>query len=110
LGYEIGTTGHAEAVKLTFAPAEVTYAELVEFFYRTHAADQLNQQGNDRGTQYRSGIFYNSEEQRKTAEQVTAEVLEKHYKPQGKTIATAIVEATEWYAASSLALFPEIKC
>ncbi|KAE8233806.1 hypothetical protein CF326_g1160 [Tilletia indica] len=85
-----GRTGHAEAVQLKFDPAEVSYAELLEFFYRTHDASQLNRQGNDRGTQYRSAIFPHSDEQLDIARQVTNEVQSKYYDSQGKKIVTQI--------------------
>ncbi|KAI0036982.1 peptide methionine sulfoxide reductase [Vararia minispora EC-137] len=94
-----GATGHAEAVKIEFDPAKVTYAELVEFFYRTHDPTQLNHQGPDRGTQYRSAIFYHSPEQKETAEKVTAEVQEKHIDQRGLKIVTQIVPAGSWYNA-----------
>lgn len=58
-----GTTGHAEAVQLTFFPHVVSYEELLEIFFRTHDPTTLNRQGNDVGTQYRSAIFYHNSEQ-----------------------------------------------
>ncbi|MFL5341966.1 MAG: peptide-methionine (S)-S-oxide reductase MsrA [Gemmataceae bacterium] len=63
-----GATGHAEAVQLTFDPAEVSYAELLEVFWRTHDPTTPNRQGEDYGTQYRSAIFYHSDRQRQLAE------------------------------------------
>jgi len=92
-----GDTEHAEAVELTFDPSKVSYATLTEFFYKLHDPTTLNYQGPDRGTQYRSAIFYHSEEQKETAEKVTAEVQEKHYK--GKPIVTKIVPAGKFYTA-----------
>ncbi|KAK0567742.1 hypothetical protein OC844_000090 [Tilletia horrida] len=85
-----GKTGHAEAVQLKYDPALVSYAELLEFFYRTHDASQLNRQGNDRGTQYRTAIFPHSEEQLEIAHKVTHEVQSKYYDAQGKKIVTQI--------------------
>jgi peptide-methionine (S)-S-oxide reductase len=69
-GYEdvsSGDTGHAEAVLVEFDPAVVTYEELLGYFWRLHDPTQLNRQGPDTGTQYRSVIFYHNEEQRKAA-------------------------------------------
>lgn len=70
-----GTTGHAESVKVVFDPAQISFEELLEkWFFRMHDPTTLNQQGNDRGTQYRSAIFYMNDEQRKIAEKVKARV------------------------------------
>ncbi len=63
-----GTTGHAEVVQVTFDPDVLSYADLLEWFWRLHDPTTPNRQGNDVGTQYRSAIFYHSEEQRGTAE------------------------------------------
>jgi methionine-S-sulfoxide reductase len=64
-----GTTGHAEAVQITFDPAEIAYDDLLRVFWQTHDPTTLNRQGHDVGTQYRSAIFYHDDQQRKTAEQ-----------------------------------------
>lgn len=69
-----GTTGHAEAVKITFDPDKISYADLIRKFYKLHDPTTKNQQGNDVGTQYRSAIFYVSEAQKTTAEEITKEV------------------------------------
>lgn len=69
-----GTTGYAEAVKITFDPDKISYADLIRKFYKLHDPTTKNQQGNDVGTQYRSAIFYVSEAQKATAEEVTKEV------------------------------------
>ena len=63
-----GVTGHAEVVQITFDPSVISYAELVEVLWHVHDPTTLNRQGNDVGTQYRSAIFYHSEEQKNTAE------------------------------------------
>lgn len=62
-----GTTGHAEVIQITYKPSVVSYAELLEIFFRTHDPTQLNRQGNDIGTQYRSVIFYHTTDQEKQA-------------------------------------------
>jgi len=63
-----GRTGHAEAIQVYFNPKIVSFIELLELFFATHNPTTLNQQGNDKGTQYRSAIFYESEEQKHQAE------------------------------------------
>ncbi|HEV2798990.1 MAG TPA: peptide-methionine (S)-S-oxide reductase MsrA [Pyrinomonadaceae bacterium] len=69
-----GTTGHAEVVQITFDPQVVSYRELLEVFFTIHDPTTLNRQGGDVGTQYRSAIFYHTNAQRETAEQVIAEL------------------------------------
>ncbi|TRO52691.1 peptide-methionine (S)-S-oxide reductase [Candidatus Bathyarchaeota archaeon] len=69
-----GTTGHAEAVQLTFDPSAISFREILEVFFATHDPTTLNRQGPDIGTQYRSVIFYHNPEQKTTAEKVIAEL------------------------------------
>lgn len=85
-----GRTGHAEAAQIKYDPSKVSYAELIEFFYRTHDPTQLNQQGNDRGTQYRTAIFAHDQNQLDIAKKVTEEVQKKHFDPKGKKIVTQL--------------------
>jgi peptide-methionine (S)-S-oxide reductase len=92
-----GDTGHAEAVRIIFDPEKVKYQELVEFFYRMHDPTTKDRQGPDRGSQYRSGIYYTDDEQKKVAEDVTAQVQAKWWKD-GK-IVTEITKAGEWWDA-----------
>lgn len=98
--YEImttGRTGHAEAVRVVFDPRRLSYADLLRYFFRLHDPTTLNRQGNDRGTQYRSAIFYATPEQRRVAEDVITEITAA-----GKwkaPIVTEVVPASEWYRA-----------
>lgn len=69
-----GTTGHAEAVEIVFDPGQLSFEDILGFFFRMHDPTTLNRQHNDIGTQYRSAIFYHSEEQRKAAEAVKERV------------------------------------
>ncbi|KAK4185386.1 peptide methionine sulfoxide reductase [Podospora australis] len=91
-----GNTGHAEATLLIYDPTKITYTQILEFFYKMHDATQLNQQGPDRGTQYRSGIFYHNEEQEKIAREITQKVNEQWWK--GKVV-TEILPAKKWWDA-----------
>ncbi|WP_291365253.1 peptide-methionine (S)-S-oxide reductase MsrA [Acetobacter sp. UBA5411] len=69
-----GLTGHAEVVEVIFDPAVISYAQLLRIFFTLHDPTMLNRRGNDRGTQYRSVIFWTSEKQRETAEAVKQEI------------------------------------
>ncbi len=92
-----GRTGHAEAIEVHFDPGETSYEELVYIFFATHDPTTLNRQQNDVGTQYRSAIFFHSEEQKKTAEKVVAELeAEKTF---FNPIVTEISEAGAFYVA-----------
>ena len=70
-------SGHAEVIRIEFDPSVISFENLVRIFYAAHDPTTLNRQGNDVGTQYRSAIFYNSEEQLKIAKEVTKEVTEQ---------------------------------
>jgi peptide-methionine (S)-S-oxide reductase len=69
-----GTTGHAEVVRVTFDPSQTSYRDLLGVFFAIHDPTTLDRQGNDVGTQYRSAIFCNSDEQRQEAEKAIAEL------------------------------------
>lgn len=90
-------TGHAEAVEVIFDPAKLSYAELLGCFFRMHDPTTRNQQANDFGAQYRSAIFYTSEEQRQIAERVKAQV-DKSGEWQ-RPVVTEITNATVFYPA-----------
>lgn len=92
-----GETGHAEAIQLEFDSARVSYETLLDLFFRLHDPTQLNRQMNDIGTQYRSAIFYLSNEQRAAAEKKRTE-LEASGKWK-KPIATQIVPALPFWEA-----------
>lgn len=69
-----GTTGHAEVVQITFDPGRIAYRDLLDVFFTIHDPTQLNRQGNDVGTQYRSAIFYHTDSQKATADRAIADV------------------------------------
>ena len=92
-----GTTGHAEAIQITFDPSEVGFEDLLEVFFGTHDPTTLNRQGADVGTQYRSAIFYHSEEQMNKAQNyITLIAKEKLY---DREIVTKVTPASKFYAA-----------
>jgi len=93
----LGTTNHAETVQVVFDPKKLTFKDLLGYFFRMHDPTTLNQQGNDKGTQYRSVIFYHSPEQKITAEEKIKEVNESKKWP--KPIVTQVVPAQTFYPA-----------
>lgn len=93
-----GRTNHAEAVQIRFDPQVLPYEKLLEVFWNLHDPTQLNQQGPDKGRQYRSGIYYHSEEQKKTAF-ASKEKLAQSGKFGAKPIVTEILPATEFFPA-----------
>ena len=94
-----GRTGHAEAVLVVYDPAVVSYDQLLKVFWEAHDPTQGMRQGNDIGTQYRSAIFYQSEEQKAAAEQSAAEFGKKLAERGYRDITTEIVPASEFYFA-----------
>ena len=92
-----GTTGHAEAIQVTFDPRRLDYAELLRIFFRMHDPTTVNRQGPDVGSQYRSAIFYHDERQRRIAEQVRDEVDRSGKWP--RPVVTEIVPAGPFWPA-----------
>lgn len=92
-----GATGHAEAVRITFDPTIVSYADLLEIFFAIHDPTTLNRQGADHGTQYRSAIFYHSGQQRAAAESIIAGLTAS--RAFADPIVTELAPAPEFYPA-----------
>ena len=90
-----GDTGHAEAIRITFDDAQISYGDLLDIFFAIHDPTQLNRQGGDIGTQYRSAIFPQDEEQRAEAEAAITRANETH----GDRVVTTIEPKAEWYPA-----------
>ncbi len=89
------TTGHAEVVRVTFDPTKVTYTDLLDTFWKIHDPTQLNRQGPDTGTQYRTVIFYHTKEQKSQAEASKKALQKKLSKP----IMTEILPTKNFYRA-----------
>ena len=94
-----GTTGHAEAIRVTYDPAVISYDEILDVFLGTHDPTQLNRQGNDVGTQYRSAIFPLNDAQRAAAQSAITRADEDHGAKDGKRVVTTIEGPAEWYPA-----------
>jgi peptide-methionine (S)-S-oxide reductase len=95
-----GDTGHAESVKITFDPSQITYGQLLRVFFSVaHDPTELNRQGPDTGTQYRSVIFYTSDEQRRIAEAYVAQLDKGRVFP--RPIVTQLVPLKAFYPAES---------
>jgi peptide-methionine (S)-S-oxide reductase len=92
-----GTNGHIEVVQVTFDPSVTSYREILEVFFATHDPTSMDRQGNDTGPQYRSAIFYHSEEQRRTAEEIIAELDGEGAFP--RRIVTEVRPAEAFYIA-----------
>ena len=91
--------GHAEAIKITYDPAKVSYEDLLTFFFKIHDPTTLNRQGNDMGTSYRSAIFVHDDEQRQAAEKVKAMVDKSG--AWKRPVVTEIVPAKEFWSAEA---------
>ncbi|ODU68096.1 peptide-methionine (S)-S-oxide reductase MsrA [Novosphingobium sp. LASN5T] len=90
-----GNTGHAEAIRVTFDPDAISYGQLLDIFFATHDPTQLNRQGNDIGTQYRSAVFPLDEEQQAETEAGIARAQADRAEP----VVTTIEGPAEWYPA-----------
>lgn len=91
------TTGHAEAVRITFDPVVISYSDLLRVFFSVHDPTTLNRQGNDVGTSYRSAIFYHDEEQKKTVEAIIKEFTDAKVWP--NPIVTEVTKLDAFYMA-----------
>ena len=91
-----GSTGHAEAIGVTFDPAVISYADLLDVHFATHDPSQLNRQGNDVGTQYRSALFPLDDDQRAECAAAIARWNDEH---PGQTAVTTIEGPATWYPA-----------
>jgi len=92
-----GRTGHAEVIKIEFDPGEIAFKDLLTVFFASHDPTTLNRQGNDVGTQYRSAIFYATEEQKREAEAFIKELNDS--KAFGKPVVTTLEPLGEFYEA-----------
>lgn len=96
---KMGKSGHAEAIQIEFDPAIISYEDILNFFFKIHDPTTLNRQGNDIGSQYRSAIFYHSEEQKSIAVSVKEKVNASGKWP--KPLVTEIVPASTFYSAEN---------
>ena len=92
-----GDSGHAEAIRITFDPEQIGYSDLLDIFFATHDPTQLNRQGNDVGTQYRSAIFPQDEAQARQA----SEAIERANADNDGRVVTTIEPMGEWYPAEA---------
>jgi peptide-methionine (S)-S-oxide reductase len=92
-----GDTGHAEVVKVTFDPSVISFVEILGVFFSIHDPTTLNRQGNDVGTQYRSGVYTHSDEQARLAHETIAHLTSEQLWP--KPIVTEVVPAGVFYEA-----------
>ncbi|MBC7418305.1 MAG: peptide-methionine (S)-S-oxide reductase MsrA [Pedobacter sp.] len=94
-----GATGHAEVSQITYDPTKISYTDLLEVFWKSHDPTTLNRQGADEGTQYRSVVFYNTPEQKTTAESYLTRLNKVN--ALGKKIVTVIEPAKPFYVAEN---------
>jgi len=94
-----GQTGHNEVVKLTYDPADITLREILEIFFVIHDPTSLNRQGNDAGTQYRSGIYYSTAEQKQVADDMIRQMSQD--KLFGTPIVTEVLPLANYWSAEA---------
>ena len=92
-----GQTGHAEVVRVNFDADKLSYREVLEIFFALHNPTQLNRQGNDVGTQYRSAIFYHDDEQKVVAEKILQEITEEQIWPD--PVVTEVIALNNYHQA-----------
>lgn len=92
-----GDTGHAEVIRISFDESIISFNELLLVFFKTHNPTTLNRQGNDVGTQYRSVVFYENEDQKKQTEEMIEDLAQQHIFD--KPIATEVSPIAEFYEA-----------
>lgn len=92
-----GQTGHAEVVQINYDADQISYRDILEIFFALHDPTQLNRQGNDTGSQYRTAIFYHNESQKQAAEKIVKEITEQEIWPD--PVVTEIVELNNYTQA-----------
>jgi peptide-methionine (S)-S-oxide reductase len=95
-----GTTGHAEVVQLSYNPSIISYREILEIFFALHNPTQLNRQGNDTGTQYRSGVFFHSEAQKEAAFKIIDEINQDQIWP--APVVTEVTAQSKFYSGEDI--------
>jgi len=94
-----GTTGHAEVARITYDPNVIAFESIIAVFFKTHDPTTLNRQGNDHGTQYRSAIFYSTEEQKESADNIIAQLNKENAYP--RPIVTEVSPEVVFYKAEN---------
>lgn len=94
---KLGTTDHAESIQIEFDSEVISFSDILNFFFKMHNPTTVNQQGNDKGSQYRSAIFYQNEDQKKVAMDVIEKVDAS--KKWDRPIVTQVLEASKFYPA-----------
>lgn len=89
--------GHAEGIEITYDPAQTNFREILDFFYRIHDPTTMDRQGNDRGSSYRSAIFYQNEEEKQVAEEII-DIVNRSGRWDGKVVTTLEPYTTFWPA------------